>query len=69
MSLYIRSYVYDIILEDMEYCISTMYLTLICGYKIGGVSLPTHGVKLKIIYGSKMSKTANLDTISIHIHM
>ena len=40
-----------------------------CGYKIHDVSPPTRSVKLKIICGSKMSKTANLDTISVHIHM
>ena len=33
------------------------------------VSLPACSAKLKVIYGSKISKTANLDTISIHIHM
>ena len=30
-------------------------LTLMCGYKIGDVSLHVHSVKLKIIYGSKTS--------------
>ena len=39
------------------------------GYKIGDVSPPARSTKLKRIYGSKMSKTANLDTISIHIPM
>ena len=33
--------------------------------KMGYVSPPTHSVKLKIIYGHKVSKTADLDTISI----
>ena len=40
-----------------------------CGYKIGYVSPPMGSAKLKRIYGSKTSKTANLDTISIHIPM
>ena len=39
------------------------------GYKIWGVSPSVCSMKLKIIYGLKMSKTANLDTISIHIHL
>ena len=41
-----------------------------CGYnvKIGDVS-PARNAKLKIIYGSRTSKTADTDTISIHIHM
>ena len=43
------------------------YLTLMCGYKIGDVSPPARSAKLKRIYGSKTNKTANLDTISIHI--
>ena len=39
------------------------------GYKMGDVSPPAHNAKLKIIYGSKMNETANLDTTSIHIHI
>ena len=38
-----------------------------CGYKMGDVSPPARSAKLKIIYGSKTSKTAYLDTISIQI--
>ena len=40
--------------------------------KMGCVSPPTRSVKLKIIYGYKVSKTADLDTISIqffYIHV
>ena len=47
-------------------------LTLMCGYKMGDVAPPVHSMKLKIIYGSKTSKTTYLDTISIqifYIHM
>ena len=32
-----------------------------CGYKMGDVSPPARSAKLKIIYGSKTSKTAYLD--------
>ena len=40
-------------------------LSLMCGYRMQGVFLLTCSMKLKIIYGLKMSKTADLDTISI----
>ena len=69
MTMYIHSYVY---LATARYEILQECLTLTCGYKMGGVSAPVRSAKLKIIYGSKTSKTADLDTISIqilYIHM
>ena len=42
-------------------------LTLTCGYKMGNLLPPARSAKLKKIYGSKTSKTADLDTISIQI--
>ena len=67
--VHVHSYVY---LATGRYGILQKILTLMCGYKMENVSSPTHSSKLKIIYGSKMSKTADLDTIPIqifYIHM
>ena len=64
MSIYIAMCIYWKILHRC--------LTLTCGYKMGDMSPPMRSAKLKIIYGSKTSKTADLDTISIqifYIHM
>ena len=45
-------------------------LALACEYKTRGVSPPAHSIKLKIIYGSKISKTADLGIFRsiFHIH-
>ena len=52
-------------MEDVEYY--NKCLTLTCGYKMGNLLPPARSAKLKKIYGSKTSKTADLDTISIQI--